>query len=163
MERYDPHKLLMSGGLDAFQQCCTVCGYRLPGALGHGPPCTGHKVVVSCSECETGCHKCDPDRKVTKSYNIHFHDDDDGPAATVQDLEAALWMIASWFPDEDDVTGCPRNVEAKEMLEVEQRDGKTFIVMPEFVYPERREVADGVFETHTQTSQRTVWRLEEVV
>lgn len=40
-DRYDPYGVLIPGGLSAWQQCCRVCGFRMPGALGHGPACMG--------------------------------------------------------------------------------------------------------------------------
>jgi len=77
--------------------------------------------------------------------NIHFQRDDDGPAATVADLEAALWQIAEWLPDENGRHGS-KNTWAKERLRVTKLDGKTFITMP-----------------GDEGNNPVVWRLEEVV
>ena len=98
------------------------------------------------------------------SYNIHFVADDDGPCSEpVADVEAAKWQIAEWLPGEDGRhDGADlKNTWAKEQLVVEERDGKTFIIMPGSHTSERKEIGP-FFETVEVTIREVVWRLEEV-
>jgi hypothetical protein len=95
-------------------------------------------------------------------FTIHFQADDDGSCGPpVQDVEAAKWQISRFLPNENGTHDESKNTWAKEQLVVEERDGKTYIIMPGHTYTEKRSI--GPFtEDVVRNLREVVWRLEEV-